>query len=151
MSGSANYEWKGVVMKTSHLLIFMGIFLLLTSCQYFRESGLNSDFDKATREYFRMVRWHELERAPLTFIADPLRDEFRRRLEAARNVQITDYRVRNMECRAGEGKGEVTVEWDYYIPPSFNLKTLEDPQRWEYVEEKNKKGWMLMTLFPEFK
>jgi hypothetical protein len=56
-----------------------------------------------------------------------------------------------MECRPNEGKGLVTVEWDYYFPPSFKLKTVEDPQRWEYVEINDNKGWVLMTLFPEFK
>jgi hypothetical protein len=138
-------------MKTSHLLILTGLFLLLTSCQSFRENKLNEDFDKATKNYFIMVRWHELEKAPLTFIDDPLRAEFKRRVEAARNVQISDFRVKNMECRPGESKGEVTVEWEYYLPPSFSLKTVEDPQKWEYVEENDKKGWMLKTLFPEFK
>jgi len=138
-------------MKTSHLLILTGFFLLLTSCQSYRESKISEDFNRGTGNYFKMVRWHELDKAPLTFLADPLRDEFKKRVEAAKDVQITDYRVKNMECRPKEGKGEVTVEWEYYVPPSFTLKTVEDPQRWEYVEKNDDKGWMLMTLFPEFK
>ena len=43
------------------------------------------------------------------------------------------------------------MEWDYYIPPSVKLKTVEDPQKWRYIEKLDKKGWLLKTLLPEFK
>lgn len=137
-------------MKTLFLLPVAAL-LMLASCESVHNSKIAGDFDKGTKAYFRMVRWNELDKTPLYFVDEKVRDEFRKRVEAAREVQITDYRVRNMECQPEKGVGEVTVEWDYYIPPSIRLKTVEDQQKWRHIEEKDKEGWMLMTLFPEFK
>ena len=144
-------ERKGSVMKTFHLLSVTAILIILTSCQSLHEKNVSDDFDKGSKEYIHKVRWHELEDVPLYFVSDPLRDDFKKRVVAARDVQIADYRVKDRECRPREGKAEVTVEWDYYIPPSVKLKTVEDPQKWQYFENEEKRGWMLMTLFPEFK
>ena len=138
-------------MKILHLLSLSALLLILSACHSLHISKVAEDFDKATRSYFRMVRWNELDKAPLSFVDDTLRQEFEKRVKASRDVQIADYRVKQMECRPEKGDGEVTVEWDYYIPPAVKLKTVEDPQKWRYVEEKEKQGWMLMTLFPEFK
>lgn len=139
-------------MKTIFLITMSALLLVLSACQSIRNNKMAEDFDKGTKGYNRLVRWHELENTPLTFVDDTLREEFQKRVEAYKDVQISDYRVKNAECRPDMSEGEVTVEWDYYIPPSITVKTLEDPQKWRYVdEEKKKKGWMLMTLFPEFK
>jgi hypothetical protein len=43
------------------------------------------------------------------------------------------------------------VEWDYYLPPSVTVRTVIDPQKWRYVEEEDRRGWILTTLLPEFK
>ena len=138
-------------MKIFHMLSVSALLLLLSACQSMHISKVAEDFDKGTRGYFRMVRWNELDKAPLSFVDETLRSEFEKRVKASREVQIADYRVKHMECQPEKGEGEVTVEWDYYIPPAVKLKTVEDPQKWRYVEEKEKKGWMLMTLYPEFK
>ena len=138
-------------MKTFHLLSVTAILIILASCQSIHESNVADEFDRGSKDYFHKVRWHELENVPLYFVNDPLREDFKKRVVAARKVEIADYRVKDLECLPREGKAEVTVEWDYYIPPSVKLKTVEDPQKWQYFENDEKKGWMLMTLFPEFK
>jgi hypothetical protein len=138
-------------MKALRLLVVSVLFLFLASCQSMHESRLSEDFDKATKEYYKLVRWHDLGAAPLSFVSEPLREEFKKRVDASKDVQIADYRVKFMDCRSKEGKAEATVEWDYYIPPAVTLKTLEDAQKWQYIEKKEEEGWMLMTLFPEFK
>jgi hypothetical protein len=138
-------------MKTFFLLSMSAVILFLASCQSMHNNKVSEDFDKGTRNYIRMVRWNELDQTPLSFVEDSLRAEFEKRVKAAKDVQIADYRVKNIECKPDKGVGELTVEWDYYIPPSITLKTVEDPQKWRYVEEENRKGWMLLTLFPEFK
>jgi len=138
-------------MNIYRMLLASAALLILSACQSIHISKVAEDFDKASRGYFRMVRWNDLDKAPLSFVDDTLREEFEKRVKDAREVQIADYRVKYMECRPEKGDAEVTVEWDYYIPPSIKLKTVEDPQKWRYIEEEKRKGWMLMTLFPEFK
>jgi hypothetical protein len=138
-------------MKKFPMMLLSALLLMLTACQHFHNSNLAEDFDKGTRSYFRMVRWNELDKATLYFVDESLREEFAKRVRESKDVQIADYRVKYMDCRPEKGEGEVTVEWDYYIPPSITLKTVEDPQKWRYMEKEDKKGWMLKTLLPEFK
>jgi hypothetical protein len=138
-------------MKIFLKLLVLVALLMLSACHSLHISKVAEDFDKGSRSYFRMVRWNELDKTPLYFVDDTLRAEFEKRVKAAKDVQITDYRVKYLECRPEKGDAEVTVEWDYYIPPSIKLKTVEDPQKWRYIEEEARKGWILMTLLPEFK
>ena len=138
-------------MKTFHLLLMSALLLILSSCQTIRDQKVAEDFTTTTRGYIRMVRWNELDKAPLSFVVDSQREEFQQRIDAAREVKIFDYRVRNMECNVRTGEAGLTVEWDYYIPPSVTVKSVEDVQKWHYVKENDKGLWLLMTLLPEFK
>jgi hypothetical protein len=138
-------------MKTFHLLLMSAVLLILSSCQSMRDEKVAEDFTNTSRGYLNMVRWHELEKAPLSFIDDSLREDFRKRIEAAREVKIFDYRVRNLHCDVLKGEAGLSVDWDYYIPPSVKVKSVEDVQKWRYVGEKDKGLWMLKTLLPEFK
>ncbi len=101
--------------------------------------------------YIRMIRWSEFDKSTLFYVDDPLRDEFQKRVDDVSEVKVVDYRVKNLVCRPKEGTAEVTVEWDYYIPPSITIRTIKDDQKWRYLEEEKRKGWLLTTLLPEFK
>jgi hypothetical protein len=138
-------------MKKFPMLLLPALLLILTSCQSMHIARVAEDFDKGTKSYVRMVRWNELDKTTLFFVDEPLREEFEKRIKGRKEVQIADYRVKHTECRPEIGEGEVTVEWDYYVPPSVKLKTVEDAQKWRYVEKAEEKGWMLKTLLPEFK
>ncbi|HEX2769998.1 MAG TPA: hypothetical protein VHN12_12030 [Geobacteraceae bacterium] len=138
-------------MKTFHLLLMSAALLVISSCQSIRDHKVAEDFTNTSRGYLNMVRWHELEKAPLSFIDDSLREEFKKRIEASREVKIFDYRVRNLECDVQKGEAGLTVDWDYYNPPSVKVQSVEDVQKWRYVGEDDKGLWMLMTLLPEFK
>ena len=138
-------------MKKISMMLLLTLLLMLSACQSIHYMNVETDFDKGTKGYIKMVRWNELDNAPLTFVDEPLREEFEKRVKVRKEVQIADYRVKYTDCRPEMGEGEVTVEWDYYIPPSVKLKTLEDAQKWRYIEKLDKKGWMLKTLLPEFK
>ncbi len=138
-------------MKTFHLLLISAVLLILSSCQSMRDEKVAEEFTNTSRDYLNMVRWHELEKAPLSFIDDSLREDFQKRIDAAREVKIFDYRVRNLRCDVQKGEAGLSVDWDYYIPPSVKVKSVEDVQKWRYVGEKDKGLWMLKTLLPEFK
>jgi hypothetical protein len=142
-------------MKIMRLLLVSFTLLLLTSCSSWRESMRNSriadEFVTTSKGYVRMIRWHEFDKSTLFYVDDTLREDFQKRVSAIEQLKVVDYRIKNLECWPKKGKAEVTVEWDYYMPPSVTVKTVTDPQKWRYVEEENRTGWLLTTLLPEFK
>ena len=142
-------------MKIMRLLFVSFTLLLLTSCSSWRESMRNSrvaeEFVTTSKGYVRMIRWHEFDKSTLFYVDDPLREEFQKRVSAIEQLKVVDYRIKNQECWPKKGKAEVTVEWDYYMPPSVTVKTVTDPQKWRYIDEENRTGWVLTTLLPEFK
>src|SRR5512136_781190 len=109
-------------MKIFPMMLLSALLLTLSACQSIHYMNVGEEFDKGTRSYLKMVRWNELDQAPLTFVDEPLREEFEKRIKVRKEVQIADYRVKYTECRPETGEGELTVEWDYYIPPSVKLK-----------------------------
>jgi hypothetical protein len=98
-----------------------------------------------------MVRWQEQEQACLLYVDKAIRDEFLTRVAAAKEVKIADYRIKTLECEEDKKNATAMVEMDYYIPPSTKVKTLQDVQKWKYVEDDEVIGWRLISLFPEFK
>jgi len=135
----------------------MILFLVLTtasSCgtvNTLKNMNAANDFQESAKTYNWMLRWHELESAEATFAAEALREEYSERVKAAKGVTITDYRIRSQVCKPENNEGKVVVEIDYFIPPSVTLKTVEDIQKWTYVEKNGKKSWRLTSLLPEFK
>lgn len=142
-------------MKFIRLLFVSVSLLVLSSCSSWRESMRNSrvadEFITTSKGYVRMIRWHEFDKSTLFYVDEPLREDFRKKVNAIDQVKVVDYRIKNQECWPKKGTAEVTVEWDYYIPPSVTVRTVIDPQKWRYVEEESQRGWLLTTLLPEFK
>jgi hypothetical protein len=138
-------------MKLFRLVLLLAALFILPGCNSWRNYRLADEFNDSSSGYLALVRWQELDKGGLAFVAKPLREEFRKRVAAAGKVKVVDYRVRNLECRPEKGEAEVTVEWDYYAPPSTRLKTLEDIQKWRYEKVDGISGWVLGTLLPEFK
>jgi hypothetical protein len=133
-------------------IVLAGLALLsLGACSYYRDWSLRHDFEESTREYNRQVRWQETEQACMIYVDKAIREQFLARVKAAKEVKIADYRIKTLEWEKGQKEATATVEMDYYIPPSTRLKTLEDVQKWVYVEGKEFTGWRLVSLFPEFK
>jgi hypothetical protein len=142
---------KGNLMKTICLLLMSALLLMLLSCESLRTSRISEDFDTTSKGYIKLVRWHEFNKSTLIYVDDSLIEDFQKRVDAAKDVNVADYRIKNIECRPEKGDAEVLIEWDYYIPPSVKLKTVQDAQKWRYIDEKEQKRWVLMTLLPEFK
>jgi hypothetical protein len=142
-------------MKFMHLLLVMVTLLILSSCssmrESIRESRVSSEFDSASKVYEKLIRWHEFDKSTLFYVDEPLREDFLKRIMAADKIEVVDYRVKNLECWPKKGTAEVTVEWDYYAPPSVTVKTVKDNQKWRYFENGDQHGWLLTTLLPVFK
>lgn len=130
------------------LLTLIVMLLALTACRTIYGSA--SVFQKNSEDYNRMLRWQELDKAATTFVTERMQGEYRQRAEAVRDVKIADYRLISQECHPDKGEAEVRIEIDYYRPPSVTLKTVEDVQKWRYVDGGKNGGWRLETLVPEF-
>lgn len=141
-------------MTFKNSLLAAMILLLLTACSTFKDLkniNIGSDFEKSTRNYTQLVRWHELESAASLYVSPPLLEAYRQRVKETDEIKIADYRIKLLECDPEKGEATATVELDYYRPPSVKLLTVAYLQKWSYEEENGRHLWRLKTLLPEFK
>ena len=132
------------------IILLLSVMALLGACETLRNQSASEDFQRSSKSYNSMIRWDEMESAQWAFPPEQLREEYGRRVESAKGVKITDYRVKKTECSPEKGEATVIVEFEYYREPSVSTKTVRDVQKWKYVDEGGKKTWRLMTLLPDF-
>jgi hypothetical protein len=128
--------------------------LMLTACASL--SGLNEkfdrskEFDRSVKAYNRMLRWHEVENAGMTYVDPEQREEYLKRAAALkkRGLSVTDFRILSSKYLPEKKSGDVIAEFDYYIMPSNRVKTVSDRQEWVYREET--KSWQLKSGLPPF-
>lgn len=136
------------------VLIVLSIIISLSSCaSYEAMPEFRDEYERSITEYNNLLRSEEFEQAG-RFVVDSLREEFDAKAKAAKNVQIIDHQISSVDSEILlKGAAIVTVQINYTIPPSSEVKTLVDSQKWSYVyvESEGRKRWRLMTLLPEFK
>lgn len=123
---------------------------LLGGCETMKKRNIAWELDEYSKRYNKMLRWHEMDTAVHVFPPEELQQEFARKVQAAKNVTVTDFRIKKMECFPEKGEATVILDIDYYREPSITMKTVEDKQEWKYLGEKDNKRWRLMTLPPDF-
>ena len=133
-------------MRTFLLTVFILIVFMACATQ----EALRGELMNEVKHYNDMLRWHKLDEAGM-FVTGPLSEEFRARVEAAKNINVVDYRIVGMKYDEARNEADVQVEIDYYNISSNILKTLRDAQKWAYLEEAGSKQWRLKSLLPEFK
>jgi len=129
--------------------IFLCIVLMtLTGCA--TQTGLIEEFDRSVKAYNRLLRWHEIESAGMTYIDPDLREEFLKRADILkkRGLSVTDFRILSTTYLPEKRSGDVVAEFDYYILPSNRVKTISYRQEWVYQE--NTKSWKLKSGLPLF-
>jgi hypothetical protein len=129
-------------------LFAVAICACMTGCSMMLKSA--DKLDERARDYLRMVRWQEVERANLTYVDNKERDTYVKSMAAAKGVKIIDYRIITQECDTDKGTGELRVTYDYLREPSFTVRSVEELQKWRYVEDGTKSGWRLTTPLPNF-
>ena len=124
------------------------ICLTLTACA--TQTGLTEEFDRSVKAYNRLLRWHEIESAGITYVDPVLREEYLKQAEALkkRGLSVTDFRILSSRYIPEKKSGNVTAEFDYYILPSNRIKTVSYHQDWIYQE--NIKSWILKSKLPLF-
>ena len=124
------------------------ICLTLTACA--THTGLSEEFDRSMKAYNRMLRWHEIENAVMTYSDPEQREENLKQAEILkkRGLSVTDYRILSSQYLPEKKTGDVVTEFDYYILPSIRVKTISYRQEWVYLE--SIKSWKLKSGLPSF-
>ncbi|HIJ87569.1 MAG TPA: hypothetical protein HPP97_07780 [Desulfuromonadales bacterium] len=124
--------------------------LVLTACAAATEANLSEEFDKSVKSYNRMLRWHEIEHAGMTYIDPELRNQYLKQAESLkkRGLAFADFRIVTSTCLPENKSGDVIAEFDYYMMPSSKIKTVSYRQEWVYQE--SSRGWILKTVLPVF-
>jgi hypothetical protein len=145
-------------MNIKHCVLLLLVSLLFCGCASYQSAHRDEGCDSAIKQYSRMIRWQEAEKASIIFIEDTQRPAFDKAAEALRRRSITmvDYRVLSHECLLEKNRARATVEFDYLIMPDARLKTVTDHQAWEFRDKTSddvnlKQGWKLTSPLPEFK
>jgi hypothetical protein len=134
------------------IMLLLSVIALVGGCETIRNKNIGFEFEQKSKSYNLLVRWNELDKAIAAIPPDRLREEFRLKVKAAKGVTVTDVRVKSQSCSPQKGEAMVVMDIDYYREPSVTLKTVEDVQKWQYVEEeKDSRVWRLMSLPPDFK
>ncbi len=123
--------------------------LMLTACAT-SQIELSDGFEQSVKAYNRLLRWHEMESAGITYIDPEIRDEYLKQAETLkkRGLSVTDYRILSSRYLPEKKAGDVMTEFDYYILPSNRVKTISYRQDWIFLE--NSKSWKLKSGLPVF-
>ena len=135
-------------MKLIKLLLLLVSCMLFTACS--TNMGLREEFESSMKAYNRMLRWHEIENAGMTYIEKEQRDDFMKKAESMKKkgITLTDYRILTFECLPEKKTAEVIAEFDYFILPSNRVKTITYRQEWLYQDLS--KNWKLKSVLPSF-
>lgn len=122
--------------------------LMLAACA--TQTSLSEEFDRSVKAYNRMLRWHEIESAGMTYIDPELREEYLKQAESLkkRGLSFTDFRILSARYVPEKKAGDAVTEFDYYLLPSNRVKTISYRQAWVYTESDKK--WKLMSGLPDF-
>lgn len=130
--------------------------LLLSGCASYRNYNRGESCEKAIKDYSKMVRWLELEKAAISVADKGQRDAYAQAAESIRRRGITmvDVRLLAQECRPERGTAEAAAEYDYFVMPDNRLRTVTDRQKWVYRQDEADEqvpGWKLTSPPPVFK
>lgn len=134
--------------------VMMGILsflcLVITACATTRPVDFGEELNRSVKAYNRMIRWHEIEGAGMTYIDPELREEYLKQAAALkkRGLSVTDFRILLTRYIPEKQSADVLAEFDYYILPSNRVKTVSYRQEWVYREEI--RSWILKSGLPVF-
>jgi hypothetical protein len=143
--GSHPYQGKESV--ASAILFMLALMVAVCSCSTY---NLRGNLDETARVYGVAVRWKNFETTEL-FAASSIRDQFDKRVENAKDVEVVDYEIIAVDYDEASKKATVNAKITYSTRSSNRVRTLIDKQVWSYEDQKGSKQWRLMTLLPEFK
>lgn len=143
-------------MSVKTVIALMMVPMLLSGCATYRNHNRGESCEKAIKDYSKMVRWLELEKAAISMVDRSQREAYAQAAESNRRRGITmvDVRLLAHECRPERGTAEASAEYDYFIMPDNRLRTVTDRQQWVYRQDETDDqvpGWKLTSPPPVFK
>lgn len=142
--------------RSTALLMLLAV-TLISGCASSPKTVTSStdDCDKSVKNYSKMIRWNELDKAGMAFVDMKQRPAFKQTVDSMkkREINITDFRIQVTECSLQKKSIEAVVEFDYYRLTSGKLKTVTDRQTWVYLDstDETPAGWWITSPLPEFK
>ncbi len=137
---------KGKEFVARAVFCMLSLTVGLCSCATY---NLRGNLDETARAYGVAVRWKNFENAEL-FVASSIRDQFEKRVQDAKDVEVMDYQIVTVDYDEANKKATVNAEITYSTRSSNRVKRFIDKQVWVY-DPKGSKEWRLITLLPEFK
>lgn len=145
-------------MKLSRITIAVLSLALLSGCATSSSRNVSKsqeDCDKAIKNYNKLIRWHEAEKAGMAFVEPKQLKAYKKSVEdlKKREINFTDFRIQVTDCGTSKQTVEAVVEFDYYRLTSGKLKTVTDRQTWVYQDstDETPAGWWITSPLPEFK
>ena len=136
---------------TRMLKVFLCIVCLIqTACAAYAQKGLSDEFDRSVKAYNRLLRWHEMENAVMTYADPEQREDLLKQVDSLKKsgLSVTDFRILSTRYLPEKKSGDVVAQFDYFILPSNRIKTISHRQEWLYQE--NSKSWIIKTGLPPF-
>lgn len=129
-------------------IFFCIMCLALGACA--TQASVGEGFERSVKAFNRLLRWHELENAGMTYIDPVLRETYIKQAEQLkkRGLTVTDFRILSSRYLPETKSGDVIAEFDYYMLPSNTVKTISYRQDWVYQEDA--KSWKLRSGLPTF-
>lgn len=114
------------------------------------QASMGEGFEQSVKAFNRLLRWHELENAGMTYIEPQLRETYLKQADhlKKRGLTVTDFRIISSRYLPETKSGDVIAEFDYYMLPSSTVKTISYRQDWVYQE--STKSWKLRSSLPTF-
>ena len=138
--------------KESEMVKFMVkwvvLILLMMGCASLGGEKENwMKFDETSRSYLLALRWGEFE-AAYGFRKPPSAIDKVPDFQDLSDVKVTSYRVKQTIISEDEMIVMQIVDFQYYRMRDVTVRTITDPQKWEY--DKQKERWYLLSDFPNF-
>ena len=130
--------------------IFLPVLVLVVMLSGCASTNIREQFDESVELYNNSVGLLQWGNAG-AFTASSISKEFKKRAEAAGDVQVIDCRIIDKTYNAKKRKAVVDVDIEYYKNFSPVVKILHDKQKWAYRGKNGTKRWKLVSLIPEFK
>jgi hypothetical protein len=130
-------QWTGILLLIS---------TFLCSCASLEGKQRDSDFDTATTQYARAIRWGDFEGAEQM---RHLSDSQTATPPPGENIKVAGYHTLRLERTADGNVVKLTVRIDYYNQDEMKLKNITDQQVWKY--DSDDRHWHITSALPEFK
>ncbi|NIR95110.1 MAG: hypothetical protein GWO08_16050 [Gammaproteobacteria bacterium] len=126
------------------------LFTLLACSSHVQSKGKLAELSRD--DFMSAMRWKQYGVAAGMMQHEEDREHFMTTFRELKDLHITDVRLVKSKSFEGGNRINVTLEMDYYLPPSVTLETFTFDQTWIYHGEEGSlnQGFLIVTPFPDF-